>query len=307
MSDEMLLVINPVSGRGRGELLHRDVEALLRSLGVRFTSVETEYPGHAVELAQQAVEDKFRAVVAVGGDGTVNEVLNGLVTAGSNGTALGVVPVGSGNDFAFGSGIPLEWREACKRIAEGRLRRVDVGLVESDADAPRYFGNGVGVGFDAVVNVEALRIRRGKYTRWAKGMLLYLFALLRTFFLYYAAPRVRVRCEEREWDQPTMMISVMNGPRFGGGFLMTPGARMDDGRLELCVARKVPRPMILPLIVDFIRGTHIRRKPVELGYGRQVEIEAEEPFPAHVDGEVYGLQARHYRISLFPQHLTLLG
>ena len=175
-----------------------------------------------------------------------------------------------------------------------------LGWVRADGEEPRFFGNGVGIGFDAIVNIESRKIQR------LRGFLLYFVALLRTLAVYYAAPRTRLRIDDAEIEGLLMLISIMNGHRIGGGFYTTPDSQMDDGLLDLCVGHKVGRLRMVGFVPQFMTGTHTRDRKVTMMQGQKVTVVSEMPWAAHVDGEIYGVGARHYEIELFPQRLRLL-
>jgi YegS/Rv2252/BmrU family lipid kinase len=278
------------------------IESRLRDLGLDFELVTTQAPGHATALAQEAALQRKDLVVAVGGDGTANEVLNGLVraTPDANGTALAILPVGTGNDFAFGAGIPLDLEEACQSVARARSRCIDVGRAVADNEDTLYFGNGVGIGFDAVVNKESRKLKR------LRGFTLYLVAVFRTLAFYYEAPETRLLVDEREIAQPSLMISVMNGYRFGGGFHVTPGSQMDDGLFDLCLTPKISRPAMVAFVPRFMRGSHITDSRITMLQGRKVVVTSASPWIGHVDGEIYGVGASHFEIELLPQRLHLI-
>jgi YegS/Rv2252/BmrU family lipid kinase len=296
------VILNPVAGRGAGARLSSRIDALLCDLGLDFELVNTQAPGHATALAEEAALQGQDLVVAVGGDGTANEVLNGLVRANSdaNGTALAILPVGTGNDFAFGAGVPLELEKACQAVARARARCIDVGRVVADNEDTLYFGNGVGIGFDAVVNKESRKLKR------LRGFTLYLVAVFRTLAFYYEAPETRLMVDEREIAQPSLMISVMNGYRFGGGFHITPGSQMDDGLFDVCLTPKISRPEMVAFVPRFMRGSHITDARITMLQGRKVVVTSASPWIGHVDGEIYGVGASHFEIELLPQRLSLI-
>jgi len=298
----VLVVLNPTAGRGSGARLLPRVTTYLEEHGLDYQLEVTTGPGHAVHLAWEAADQGRAAVVAVGGDGTTNEVLNGLMQAGggADGTALGVLPIGTGNDFAFGAGLPLDLQEACRVAAQGGSRILDAGCFRADNEEPRFFGNGTGVGFDAMANIESRKIKR------LRGDLLYLVAVIRTLAFYYHAPQTTIQVDGQEIVQPCLLISVMNGRRMGGAFYLTPDSRMDDGLLDLCVAAKVGRPKMVAFVPRFMRGTHITDHDVTIAQGRKVTIVSDSPWAAQVDGEIYGVGARRYEVELFPQRLRLL-
>jgi diacylglycerol kinase (ATP) len=279
MLGSVTLILNPTAGRGVGARLAPHIVECLRGHGLDFQLVTTKGPGHAIRLARDATAKGEGIVVAVGGDGTVNEVLNGLmlVQGGPDGTALGVLPIGTGNDFAYGAGVPLDLAKACRAIARGQTKMIDIGLFHPDNEDPRYFGNGIGMGFDAVANIESRKVKR------LRGTLLYLVAVLRTLAFYYQAP------------QTTM----------GGGFYMTPTSQIDDGLLDLCVAARVSRSKMVRFVPRFMRGTHITDRDITMGQGRSVTVVSDSPWAAQIDGEIYGVGARRFEVELFPKRLCL--
>lgn len=297
-----LLIANPTSGRGAWSRLSARVKDRLHGAGFEFDLVLTKSPGHATELAHEAVCGGRRKIVAVGGDGTVNEVLNGVLQAELEPgcTVLGVLPIGTGNDFAVGANLPIKLEDACQVIARGRTRSLDVGLFHPGDEEPRYFGNGVGVGFDAMANIESRKITR------LRGTLLYLVAVLRTLAFYYDAPQATIQLDEDEIAQPCLMISIMNGRTMGGGFQMTPHSQMDDGLLDLCVAAAVSRPKMVAFVPRFLRGTHITDRDIKMARSRRVAIRSVKPWAAQVDGEIYGAGASQFEIELLPRRLHLL-
>jgi YegS/Rv2252/BmrU family lipid kinase len=315
---ETTIVVNPIAGRGAGEKLAPRVERALRGLGLSFEMVCTREPGHAVALARDAAWQGRRTVVAMGGDGTVNEVLNGILQAqppgetdalqrgsGCAGTALAVLPIGTGNDFAFGAGLSLDLEEACQALVRGQERLIDVGQVRADTDradtdGALYFGNGVGLGFDAMVNIESRKLKR------LRGFMVYLVAVFRTLAFYYHAPGIRVQVDDRQMILPSIMVSVTNGCRFGGGFYVTPDSRMDDGLLDLCVAGEMSRPEMVGFVPRFMRGTHVNDPRVTMTRGKKVTVISESPWAAHVDGEIYGLGGQRFEMEVTPHCLRLI-
>ena len=299
------IIVNPIAGRGTGEKLLPVIEETLHGYGLDFDIVRTEYPWHAAELAQQAATTGHDIVVAVGGDGTANEVLNGLMMAkeeGNGNAAMGVLAVGRGNDFAFGMGVPSNLEAACRVLAEDCRCVVDVGRVVGGLyPEGRYFGNGVGIGFDAVVGFEALKMKH------LHGFLSYLVAALKTTFLYFHAPQVRIEYNGQTISQFSLMISIMNGRRMGGGFMMAPLAQIDDGMFDICIAEQVSRARVFPLMVRFMRGTQARHKAIKTGRCHRIVVTAiEGVLPAHADGETLCTQGQQLVVELLPSQIEIL-
>lgn len=279
------------------------VRQLLQEHGLAFDMVYTEWPGHASELAQSASQNGYAVVVAVGGDGTANEVLNGLMQAPSRDERLplGVLPVGTGNDFAHGIGVPGDLGAACRCLARGHTRRIDVGRVcGGQWPEGRYVGNGVGIGFDVTVTLEVKKLRR------VSGVLAYLIAVLKTLFLYYRAPLITVRADDETYQQHYLMISAMNGQRFGGAFYTAPHARPDDGWLDLVLAQQVDRLTMLALVARYMRGTQLSHPKIQAVHARRISVEAEGGLNSHADGEVFMVDGQRLHFEILPQQIDVI-
>ena len=299
------IIVNPAAGRGDGDRAIPQIERLLRGYGLDFDLVRTERPWHAADLAQEAVAAGYDSVVAVGGDGTANEMLNGLMRAkqaGAGACAMGMLCVCRGNDFAYGVGIPTDLEAGCQALAQGHRRTIDVGRVVGGLyPQGRYFGNGIGIGFDAVVGFEAVKMT------WLHGFLSYLVAVLKTVFLYYKAPLTTIEYDGQTITQPSLMISVMNGRRMGGGFMMAPQGQPDDSLFDLCIAREVSRARIFGLIPHFLRGTQATQEPIRTERARRVVVTAVEGvLPAHADGETLCTDGRRLELKLLPRQIEVI-
>jgi diacylglycerol kinase (ATP) len=300
------IIANPTSGRGLGEHSMPKIDAELRKLGLDYEIHRTEAPGHAIQLAKQAAIDGSGVVVAAGGDGTLNEVLNGLMQAREAGIkvpSLGVIPIGRGNDFCYGVDIPHNIEAVCKLLASREWRLIDVGLVKGgDYPEGRYFGNGVGIGFDAVVGFEALKLKK------LGGFPSYIAAALKTILLYYQAPKVKIQMNGFSVTQPALMVSIMNGRRLGGGFMMAPQGSMDDGLLDLCIAGQVSRPTMLAMIPRFMMGTQAGHPAITTAQTNRIMVTAiEGSLPAHGDGETMCTRGQELEISIIPKAVRVIG
>jgi len=299
--ESIKVILNPAAGRGYGARAEPKLRQWLQAEGVDFDIVRTEGPWHAAELARHAAEDGFGTIVGAGGDGTANEVINGLMNASQNGATrrMGVIPAGSGRDFASGIGLPLDLREACHRVTCEQVKTIDLGRVTVPGQEPRYFGNVVGVGFDGAVLIETLRMKH------LRGLPLYLLAVLRTILLNFDSPMMTIKYDNQEMRLPATMVSVANGPREGGGFIVAPNAEPDDGQLDLCIAREVSRLTMLRLLPRFLRGTHTDLDPVTMARAKTVTISSPDGLVAHVDGEVLCTNAPEIRCEILPQALDV--
>jgi diacylglycerol kinase (ATP) len=300
------ILLNPIAGRGSGELAYPVLQSRLQELGLDFEIQRTQYPGHAIQLAEQASAAGWDVVVAVGGDGTANETLNGLARARQSGTgaaALGVIPVGRGNDFAYGVGVPHDLPLACQILAQGQRRKLDVGFVQGgNYPQGRYFGNGVGIGFDAVVGFEALKLKR------LSGFPSYIVAALKTIFLYFKAPTLRIEFEDETLTQASLMVSIMNGRRMGGGFMMAPDGLTDDGLFDFCIVGQVSKPGIFALIPKFMKGTQGEHPAVRYKRAPRAVITAVKgSLPAHADGETVCVAGERLEVQILPGLLDVVS
>jgi len=298
------VILNPIAGRGYGARSEPVLRQHLEEMKVDFDLVRTEAPGHATELAERAVADGFDIVVAAGGDGTTNEVVNGLITAwdvASNGNVagtLGVFPVGSGSDFANNVGVPSDLRAACQRLVEGRPRLVDICRVIVDDDPPRYFDNTVNIGFGGIVTLEARKIK------WVRGMALYLPVVLKTVFLSQPA-QMQIAYDGQAVSARAPMVCVANGPREGGGFFCTPDAQPDDGQFDLCIVHDIGRLAMLGLVPRFMDGSHAGRDSVTMARTNRVTISSPDNLIAHADGEMLCTEAHRLTFDILPRKLRV--
>jgi diacylglycerol kinase (ATP) len=296
------LIVNTTAGKGHAGKVFGQVQTHLARCGVDCDLIYTEAPGQGVELARQAATAGYQRVVAVGGDGTTAEVANGLLLAAQEGyeAVLGVIPTGSGNDFSHAVGIPADLEGACRRLAEGRVRTVDVIRATVDGQ-PRIFDNSVGIGFDADVALETRKMKR------VRGFLMYLWGVFRVLATNSKWPYpMHITVDGQSLPhQAVTLITVANGPRAGGGFYLTPHAQPDDGLLDVCVADRLGRLGILQLLPHAMKGTHVDKKPVTMLQARHVLIEAERGLPGHVDGEVLCTQARRIEFEILPGRLKV--
>jgi lipid kinase, YegS/Rv2252/BmrU family len=298
------VILNPVAGKGNGLHMRPRIEANLTRLGLEYKLVLTEYPEHATKLARQALEEGFDVVVAGGGDGTVNEVLNGIMTAGENkkaSTALAVIPVGRGNDFAFSMGIPTDPDESCNLLAHDPQMKIDVGRVVSERyPNGLYFGNGVGMGFDAMVGFVAAKMR-------ISGILSYLVAAIKTMFIYFKSPLVELTLDGQASQLQALMICTMNGSRLGGSFMMTPDSSPNDGLFDLCIVREVPRGQMPALMGLVMKGTQTSHPAVSAARAKSVSLRAVKgSLPAHADGVTLCEAGEAISIEILPAELAII-
>jgi len=299
-----LLIVNPTARRGNGERSIPAIREAMTNLGASFELVQTNRPGHAIEIARQVTANDYEAIAAVGGDGTVNEIVNGLIQAAGDSPTkvpMGIIPVGSGNDFAYmmlrnDPGI----QEACERLVKGQNKLVDVGIVTIDGEngsSTSYFANGLGIGFDAQVTIESRQIKL------LRGFPMYFWAVLRTIIFHYNPVSVTVTCDGESYTQPLLMVTTAVGQRHGGGFYVTPLAIADDGLLDVCISGSPSRPAILPLIPRFMNGSHVTHPKCTMLRGHKISVSSPEGLAAHIDGEIYTRSIKQFEMESIPARL----
>ena len=300
------IIVNPICGRGLGERSIPAIEEKLKQAGLDYKLVRTERIWHAAELAEQAALDGYDVVVCASGDGTINEALNGLMKARKSGAvqaAFGVLSIGTGNDFAGGMGIPTDLEHSLDALINNKRKNIDLGFVRGgDYPDGRYFGNGIGIGFDAAVGTAAEKVR------WTRGLPAYLIGVIATVFLYYTPPKVRIMVDNEEIIQRSLMISIMNGKRMGGGFQMAPNSKVDDGFFDLCICETASKPRIFGLIPHFLKGTQEGEKEIKMRRAKNVTVDIiDGDFPAHADGEMLCYNGKSLAMELLPAAMEIIA
>lgn len=286
------LIINPEAGRGRAGRLARRIAGAL-SLDESQTR-ESKGPGGVRALVEAAIADGHETITVAGGDGTIFEAVNALIASGAQ-AALGIIAVGTGNDFIKAAGIPLAWREACQLVTTGRVKLVDLGRCNE-----LYFANGVGLGLDAEIG----RVAQG--ISWFKGPGVYLAAAFRTLIGGIKAPEVDVRFDSEELVQRVTLIAVSNGTFYGGLFHIAPDASISDGVLDLVIADHVTRRKAMRLIPRVIRGDHLDDPAVRYVQTRRVHILSRVPLPVQIDGELIEGGLAELDIEVMPKRIRLI-
>jgi len=295
MREAVVVFVNPTAGGGRGRRHGARAVALLEAGGIRVETVISGGPGHLDELASREAERGRTRVIAIGGDGTLSEVARGLLAVPGAQTILGVVPLGTGNDFVKSAGLPRDWRAACARLAGGCTpRAIDAGRVND-----RWFVNGVGFGFDAAIT-RAMLLRR-----WLPGPLAYGAGLLDALRNGVAAPACTLRWDGGEDRRPMTLVAACNGQYVGGLFRLAPRALLDDGQLDLVWADALSAMQVLQHAPRVVRGTHEHLSVAHFARSRRMEIDSAFGMPAQADGELLGEDISRLSIELAAGALRL--
>jgi len=283
-------IINPSAGQGKYRRITHAIHNTLSCSGLQYDIEVPQYRGEAASIAKKAA-DSYDVVVAVGGDGTVNQVLNGIV--GSQ-AILGIIPAGTGNGFARELGLPLHPQEACQVLVEGNVKGLDVGRANG-----RYFLGTAGVGFDALISKFA-----GERLGPLRGMWLYFLAGALTFYKF-TPQLMNVKIDSRTMEVSPLLVAIANTRRYGGKALIAPNAKPDDGLLDVCVIQNMNAARLVRHLPKLFTGQHIHLSDVAMYRGREITIDAPEPIPVHVDGEAID-SCSSIRFTLLPKAVRVL-
>lgn len=275
----LIAILNPQADRGRTALLADSLQQTLAGR-VELQLLKTTRRGEAVELASQAAREGWDGVVAIGGDGTVHEVANGLLamSAGER-PPLGIIPAGSGNDFAFALGIDKDLECNAQLLANGHVRTVDAALVETNSGRRRYSINNLGALLEGQINLASHELQ------WPRGSGLYLRAVLQTLLRRPPRAHLQLTIDGVEMTRESAILSISNGCRSGGRFYLTPCARVDDGRFDYLIAPPASRLRLLWEILKSLRRDRAQDGWIEQGEFAAMRIRSDLPLAAHVDGE----------------------
>jgi YegS/Rv2252/BmrU family lipid kinase len=291
-TEKYFLIVNLIAGRGHCKAIFPKVKQALDRLPIEYDLHYTNEPLEAVDVAKMGVEAGFTRIAAMGGDGTVNEVANGLL--GANVT-LGVIPAGTGNDFIRMMGIPSDPLAALDVLIHGKERTIDIGRVAED----RYFVNGLGIGIDAQVARDVLAMEK------LRGAPAYLYAAVKEVFRF---PAFTVRLHSEGWEASVdcLSLGIANGKYCGGGFMLAPRAVIDDGLIDVAAIGDFPKLERLYRLPQARAGKHINLPQVQYHQAAEATIASEDELIAHMDGEPYKLPSSPFRVRAVPRALRVL-
>lgn len=282
------VVLNPTAGRGSAGEREEELHRISRELGFELEIFRTEGPEHAQVLVREFCARAEPVVGAAGGDGTVNSVAQALC---GTSTALGIIPIGSGNDYARTLGLPQDLKKALQILGYGQPRQMDVGEAQG-----RFYLNSLGMGIDGQIAYDY------QTHRFLRGEVGYLLA---TVFeaLRFRPVGMEVRTESQSYAGDLLMVAVMNGPWAGGGFCLAPQARPDDGQLELTIVGHYPRLVRLVVLPKTRDGSYLALRRTKIMSVRRAEIRAEHPLFVHMDGELLPERTSQVVVELHPRAL----
>lgn len=301
-----MVIVNPKAGVGKGLTDWPQISNQLNRNGVEFSCVFTEKKTHAVELTVKAIKDGYRKIVAIGGDGTINEIVNGIFiqkVVPTTEVYLAVVAVGTGNDWIRMFGIPKTYPEAVRAIVLSNTVLQDVGLIsyyETLIKHERYMANVAGLGFDAAVNRRFNKLKEeGRTGKW-----LYVKSMLRAL-MAYKSKRFKVTLDgEMLVNGEVFSATVGIGKYNGGGMMQMPNAVFDDGLFDVTVIRKKTKASVLYNFKKLYNGRIHKISKISTWQGKKVYIESEPESPIEIDGEAMGYSP--FSFELIPQSIRVV-
>jgi diacylglycerol kinase (ATP) len=293
------VILNPYAGRWLAQQRWGEAEAALKAAKINFEMVRTDGPGQGIQLAAEATNQGYNPIISAGGDGSISEVVNGMIQASEYGNTplLGVIPLGSANDLVHNLKLPKDLFEAAKVIAAGNSRLMDVCQVNG-----RYFDNNAAIGLEPYVTVIQQRIQR------LKGTLRYVVA---TLLAIKDNPQwnMLLEWEGGTYQGPVTLVTVGNSPRTGGVFFMTPHADPFDGKLTFVHGTMPTRRAILSLLprtMKPLEGNYVEHPAIHEISTTRLKVHSEQPTPAHADGEIFSNAIRDLEYSVVPERLPIL-
>jgi len=299
------IILNPTAGKGKAVSQVPKIESFLRERGEHFEIILTKEPGDGIGIARNLPLSEGDVTVAAGGDGTCNEVVNGLLARESSGPPLmGILPIGRGNDFSYTPKIPNDCVQALEMLVKRNAHPLDAGWVKGGFFADgRYFINGVGIGFDTKVGFDAAKMKH------VHSGFAYALGAIVNIVRYDPSPVIQITYDDKEVTLPAAIVSIVNGRRMGGIFFMGPNAELDDGLLDICAIRRPKgRLRLIKLVSCYTKGTQIFQKEAVTGRGLNIRLKAlEGGMAAHCDGETICYDGTELEISCRPSALRLIG
>jgi len=294
------LIINRTAGGGKPEKLVPEIFKNFDAINLPYHTSWTTFSGGATELARQAAESGMNPIISVGGDGTTNEIINGILSSKKQ-PALGIIPAGWANDFIKSTSIPTDIYQACQVVKQGKTKNIDLGFINDQV----YFANVCGIGFDAEIAALANQIKTD-HPHWKTlGAYVYVFAAIRKLLPPLPSFQAKITIDGRVIEEEMLFLAIANGRIEGGKFNIAPEAEIDDGLLDICLVDKMGRLRCLQLLPKAIKGTHLGVKGVSFFRGKEILVEAEKLVTAQVAGETLIPQKTYYT-QVLPQKLKLI-
>lgn len=272
--DNILFILNPIAGAGKARSLIPVIEEFMERNNKSYNIVLTRKPKEAIDLARDNV-DNYDVIVAVGGDGTINEVAKGIIDAGKG--TLGILPGGTGNDMVKSLAISEDPEESLETIIKGTRKEIDIGRINNTS-----FLNIASVGFDAEVIIN-----HSKFKGRVRGKLVYILSVLYTL-IFYKDKKLEIEIDGEKTNESIMLLAVGNGRYYGGGMEMLPFAKLEDGYLHICIVSGISKIKALFLFPTIFKGNHINHKKYVKTYrAKNIRVRSKEEIYINIDGDSF--------------------
>lgn len=286
----VLFIVNPSAGKGKSRLIIPNIESICKESEIDYDIKYTTRPYEATKIAESGVENGYERIIAVGGDGTLNEVVNGIAESK---VALGVIPAGSGNDFIKSINSSKNIDGIIRDSILGEVRQIDLAKCND-----RYFINVGSIGFDAEVAAKAKTTKK-----LLTGLLAYLTAAISTLFTFEGM-NVKVEIDGKLIEKKVLLVAVANAKYYGGGVLPAPKADIEDGFLDICFVEHVPKLRILYLLPKYIKGQHEDIKEVSFFKSKNVKFKSSNRISINVDGEIF--EDNQVEFKIIPKSINVI-
>lgn len=287
---KLCFIINPSANRSHNDKIIDHIRNFAKDWGNGSELLVSGKKGDITQIAREASRHSD-VVIACGGDGTIRETAAGLVGTEA---AMGIIPIGSGNDLVKTLEIPQDPFQALEILKTGVVKKIDIGKFDG-----QIFVNTLGIGFDGLTNIYAERFK------WIRGSLVYSLAALKAMIMY-RSPRFVMEIDGRKIDRRLLFVTVANGKVEGGNFWLAPEAEIDDGFFDVVVVKAVNRVMLPYYLIRVLRKSHLSLKVIEIIKAKKISVTIHKPVPVHSDGEIYGEKVTHLEVEMIPDSLQVL-
>jgi YegS/Rv2252/BmrU family lipid kinase len=290
--NKYMLIVNPEAGSGKTMKVLPQIENILRTKKIEYEFHFTQEPKHATELVKE-IGNKFDVLVAIGGDGTINEIINGVPDIK---IPFGMIPIGTGNDFARSCSIPYDSvEEAIQILLNNDVKNIDVGEVNG-----RKFVNVLGMGFEGQANWN------GRKLQFIKGAFRYILAIGYTLIAFKRIP-MKITLDRKKLDDDIYLVSVGNGWNVGGGLQLTPKAKLDDGVFDVCYIKEISRWRVISNFTKLSNGRITELDEIEMFQAKRIKVESTNTIPFHFDGEIFRKKCKKLDIKIHPKDQPIIG
>jgi len=294
------LIINPAAGRWHGKKLAPKIQSLLKEQGLTTLPSFSNGQGNITKLVKQAILKGQKIIIVAGGDGSIHEAVNGIMQSGKSDISLGIIPLGTGNDFIKAAGIPKNLNAACEYLSKASPKKIDLGRITTSQTQANYFINNIGAGFDGKVGLTAAKIP------FLRGIAVYIIALIWHLIKGIPNPFAQVTIDGKNHAAAMTLIAISNGTTYGGTFNIAPNAKLNDGKLDCVFVPARRRFNIIPMLFQLIQAKHLNNPKVLFKQCENFSVETDEPIVVIADGELISENSLGFKVEVIKNQFQLL-